>query len=124
MSALFKVGNTDLTNFITVPSYIVNSKDIYEEYTDGNKKFRRKVIRTRISGSFSLLFSDKADFKAFLTLMKNSKTKEGAITATVYVNNLMEVKSSTFFIEYDVADIAPFLGTKRVDAIQVTIEEQ
>lgn len=121
---LFVIDGADLTSFIMVPSYIVNSHDIYEEYSDGNYKFRRKVIRTRISGKFSLKFSDKYDFDQVLAKFKSAKDSEGAVPATVYVNNTQEVKTSKFFLDYEVADIIPFLGVKDTDALEVTIEEQ
>lgn len=124
MSALFKIGNKDFTNFITVPGYTVNSKDIYEEYSDGDHKFHRRPIRTRVSGSFQLSFSDKDDYIDFLTTVKNSKTSEGTINATVYVNDLMETKTSVFFIEMEPANIIPFLGIKKTDGLEITLEEQ
>lgn len=121
---LFVINGADLTSFITVPSYIVNSHDIYEEYSDGNYKFRRKVIRTRITGKFSMKFSDKYDFQQVLAKFKSEKDSEGAITATVYVVNTQEVKTSKFFIDFEAADIMPFLGVKDTDALEVMIEEQ
>lgn len=123
-NALFKVGDADFTSFIMVPSYIVNSHDIYEEYSDGNYKFRRKVIRTRITGKFSMKFSDKYSFSQVLAKFKSEKDSEGAITCTVYVVNTQEVKISKFFIDFEAADIIPFLGVKDTDALEVTIEEQ
>ncbi len=123
-NALFKVGDADFTSFIMVPSYIVNSHDIYEEYSDGNYKFRRKVIRTRITGKFSMKFSDKYSFSQVLAKFKGEKDSEGAITCTVYVVNTQEVKTSKFFIDFEAADIIPFLGVKDTDALEVTIEEQ
>lgn len=121
---LFKIGQADFTSFITVPSYIVNSHDIYEEYSDGNYKFRRKVIRSRITGKFSMKFSSTYDFQQTLAKFQSEKDSEGAITATVYVVNTNEVKTSKFFIEFEAADIMPFLGVKDTDALEVTIEEQ
>ena len=121
---LFVINGADLTGFIVVPSYIVNSHDIYEEYSDGNHKFRRKVIRTRISGKFSMKFSDQYNYNQVMAKFKSSKDSEGAVQATVYVNNTQEVKTSKFFIEYEAADILPFLGIKDTDALEVTIEEQ
>lgn len=125
MSALLKIGtnNTDLTSFITVPSYVVNSKDIYEEYSDGNKKFRRKLIRKRITGSFSLQFSDPEDYDAFVALIKSSRDNVGLIDAKVYVNNLDEVKTSKFYLEYELPLLRPVLGIKSTELIDVTIEE-
>lgn len=121
---LFKIGEADFTSFIMVPSYIVNSHDIYEEYADGNRKFRRKVIRQRITGKFSMKFADKSSFLQTISKFKSAKDREGAITATVYVVNTNEVKTSKFFIEFEAADILPFLGVKETDALEVTIEEQ
>ena len=123
-NALFKIGEADFTSFIVVPSYIVNSHDIYEEYADGNRKFRRKVIRKRITGKFSMKFSDKYSYSQVLSKFKSAQDREGAITATVYVVNTLEVKTSKFFIEFEAADIFPLLGVKETDALEVTIEEQ
>ena len=121
---LFKIGDADFTRFIMVPSYIVNSHDIYEEYSDGNYKFRRKKIRDRITGKFSMKFSDSYSFSQVLAKFNSEKDSDGAITATVYVVNTQTVKTSKFYVEFEAADIIPFLGVKDTDALEVTIEEQ
>ena len=55
---LFKMGNKDYTQFITMPSYKVVSKPITKEYEDVNKISHKQYIRDQISGSFTLKFFD------------------------------------------------------------------
>lgn len=124
MSVVFKVGNTDYTKNVVCPNYIVNEKDIYEEWSDGSHKFRRTLIRTRISGSISVLFDDIDEYDAFLRALRNGRSSEGTVSCTVYVNNADTTKTSNFYLSYDPNNPRPFLGIKNVDPLEITIEER
>lgn len=125
--SLFKiVGDNDmldLTNFITVPSYKVNNKPLYTEWTDGDLVLHRDIQRYYLEGSFTLLFTNSDDYISFLNYYKEALT-DGHIQAYVYSNNDHETKLTHVFMDFELADEMPFMGIKDIDGIEVTIKER
>lgn len=84
---LFKIGSTDITDFMDTQNYSVNQCDVYTEWEDGNGTRHRDVYRTRISGTFSLGFKTAAQYQAFQTLLSTNRQTGGYYPVTAYVNN-------------------------------------
>lgn len=123
--ALFKIGTTDFTkNICTDPPYAVNSKEIYEEYGDGNHKFRRRLIRKRISGTFSMMFSSPTEYDNFVTTLEGAKGNDTSITCSVFVRNTKSVTTDKFYIDYEPPLIDPVIGTKKVAPLEIAISQQ
>ena len=124
-SPLFIVNGTmDLTNFIVVPSYQVNLVDGYEEWTDNNKVLHKDKVSANAQGSFSLKFETLDQFQAFMLYMKNNKKQNLAYDCTVFCNNTLEMYNMEMFIEFDAANVMPFIGAKDYDAIEVTVTQR
>lgn len=124
-SPLFIVNGTmDLTNFIVVPSYQVNLLDGYEEWTDNNKVTHRDIISKKASGSFSLKFENLDQYQAFLLYMANNKKQNGSYDCTVYFNNTLSSETIEMFIDFEPANVMPYVGVKDYDAIEVTVEQR
>ena len=123
---LFVVDGIDFTEHIKVPSYKVNRTPVYEEWEDGNYLKHREITRTRVSGSFTVLFDDVLDFDQFVltieSLIENSDT--GAIPMTVYINNKVITAEINAFIKYTPANEKPIYGIEKVSGFEVSIEEQ
>lgn len=56
------IGSTDITKHIVADSYNIDAADVYEEWLDGNYRKHREVVRSRVSGSFSVICSEKTGF--------------------------------------------------------------
>ena len=121
---LFDINGTDFTTFITAPSYKVNSLDVYEEWTDANKITHRDVVRTRVSGGFTLKFETKQEYDSFFTIYNTNKAPGGYITATLFINNLGTSLTKNVFLEMEPANTIPFFGAKSYDGFEVTVRER
>ena len=95
----FKIGSTDLTPKVNIQEFKVNSSDVYETWTDGNFVTHREIIRTRISGTFDIGFSDRTELNGFLTLLANNRNANGYYPIQIYVNNLNTTESINAFID-------------------------
>lgn len=122
---LFCIGEKEFTNFIVVPSYKVNRNDQYLSWTDANHIQHRHKTRTKVSGSFSMLFNDVDSFCKFLETVETSKNQALYIPdCSVYCNNIDQVQNVNLFISYDVSDYIPLFGTGENQSFEVTIEER
>ena len=123
---LFVIDGHDFTNHIKVPSYNVNMEEEYEEWKDGNYTKRREITRSKISGSFTMIFDDNDELDTFLDLVWTQKARSdgGAITATVYINNTHSVQEITAFIKFNLPNERPYFQREKLSGFSVTIEEQ
>ena len=114
----------DLTNFIVVPSYQVNLLDGYEEWTDNNKVTHRDIVSQKAKGSFQLKFETLEQFQTFMIVMKDYKKKNGAYDCTVFCNNRLSTYNTEMFIDFEAANVMPYIGAKDYDPIDVTVEQR
>ena len=121
---LFNIAGVDLTKHIVAPSYIMNEKDVYNEWEDANYVKHRNVIRTRIEGKFTMKFMEKEVYYNFLDLMKNNRTSSGDILASLYVNNMHKVVSTNVFIEYAPANTIPLFRNGTYNGFEVKVTER
>lgn len=117
-------GVMDLTNYIVVPSYQVNLQDGYEEWTDNNKVTHRDIVAKKAKGSFSVKFETVDEYMTFMIVMKDYKKQNGAYDCTVYCNNMLTTYNVEMFVDFDAADVMPFIGNKEYDAIEITVEQR
>ena len=83
MSVLFKIGDNDYTNHITVPSYKVNREKEEEEWVDVTKTKHKEIVRTTVRGDFDIYFDDINELYAFLDdIENNTTTKTRLVTKT------------------------------------------
>lgn len=122
---LFIVGGVmDLTNFIVVPSYQVNLMDGYEEWTDNNKVTHRDIVSQKAKGSFQLKFETLEQFQTFMIVMKDYKKQNGAYDCIVFCNNMLSTYNTEMFIDFEAANVMPFIGAKDYDPIDVNVEQR
>ena len=117
-------GVMDLTEYITVPSYKVNLIDGYDEWTDNNKVTHRDIVSRKAQGSFSVKFETLEEFQSFILVMKNYKKQNGAYDCTVFCNNALTTINTEMFIDFDAANIMPYIGAKDYDAIELTVSQR
>ena len=121
---LFNIAGVNLTSYIVAPSYEINQQDEYKEWEDGFYITHRDFKRTRISGKFTMKFRDKEKYYFFLKLLNDNKTSDGYIPASLYINNINEVKESNFFILIKPANTVPLFNKDTHKGFTVTIKEQ
>lgn len=122
---LFNIAGKDFTTFITVPSYLVNQDGDYIEWIDLNRRKHRYLTRSKVSGSFTMLFSNINDYYEFLNTINENRTANGYISGCiVYCNNIMTTETVDLFIDFMPADILPVIGTNDNEGFEVTIEER
>lgn len=79
----------DFTQNITVPSYDVIETDVTEEWTNADYETKKIVTRTKITGKFNMIFSDREEFNRFLDIIRYNReiTGCGKVFMQVHVNN-------------------------------------
>lgn len=98
MNVLLGVGQKDYTNKIVEGSYKVYKNDVTYDWTDGNNKEHRDLLRTRTEGSFSMSFKTWSEFTTFLNDM--GAVKSGTeYTLTVFAINTNTAVTSSFFLD-------------------------
>ena len=122
---LLVINGTDYTQHIKVPSYKVNREYQYKEWEDASYGTHREITRTKISGSFTLLYDDISELDNFFTAVETlqAASDTGAIDMTVYVNNLHSVANITAFIKYTPANERPTIFGGGFSCCEVTIKE-
>ena len=113
----------DYTNHILVPSYKVNRKAEYAEWTDANVALHRDILGERAEGSFTLIFVDPYDYREFIAYYEDA-LKDGYIDAKIYLNNKLAQVRTDIFMEFEPANEMPFMGRKDVEGIEVNIKER
>ena len=124
---LFVVGGKDFTNHITVPSYKINKEPVYETWTDANYVDHQEVTRTRISGSFKLLYDDVSELDEFFDTIDAAKAASddgNTVTATLYLNNKHTTETAAVRVNYTPANEKPNFGVEKVSGFEVTIKER
>lgn len=124
---LFSINGVDFTSFIKVPTYKVNRKDIYEEWTDANHVSHRKRTRGQIEGTLTLLFNEKSDLFNFLNTVNTNKDSGGCYIAPVslYINNENTVVDNLeVFIEMDLPNNLPILNLSENNGFEIGITER
>lgn len=132
----------NFTNFIELPSYDVNYKDVNEDWEDANYFTHRIRVRQKINGKFNLRFSDIKSYNEFIDLIKKSKERNGHGKAYVelqlQINDDLDeysaetvgekrcsIVTSLFFVELGSNPwVAPIFGHyDKYQAISLTVTE-
>lgn len=84
---LFKIGETDLTDYLDQQNFKMDKYDMFESWTDGNWVEHRVISRQKITGKAAAGFSSAADFSAFCELLESEREDDGYYVVTAYINN-------------------------------------
>lgn len=98
---LASINGTDISNYIQESTYEINQRDVYKGWMDANYNIHREKIRTRVVGSFDLVFLTETDYTAFLTLLNTNTDASGMLTITLYVTNINASASYNVFFEFE-----------------------
>ena len=117
-------GVMDLTNYIEVPSYKVNLIDGYEEWVDCNKVTHRDTHSRKAQGTFNLRFPTLEEYQTFMVVMKDYKKQNGSYDCSVFCNNYLATINVEMFIDFEPANVMPYIGAKDYDSIDVTVQQR
>jgi hypothetical protein len=117
-------GVLDLTQAIEVPTYRVNMKDGYDEWTDMNKVDHHDINKQKAEGTFSVKFQTLEEFQTFLIVMKDYKKSNGAYDCSVYCTNLLTTINAEMYIDFDPPNVMPYIGYKDYDSIEITVNQR
>ena len=122
---LFKMGDYDLTERITLPSYKVNGINQYEEWKDADYTLHREITRNQIKGTFTVKFYSVDEYEEFLEALADATQEDGSVEAEVYMHNLRQVRSTYVFLEFDPKNTLPNINMgKDYDGFDITITER
>lgn len=83
----FKIGNTDFSEHIDRQNYAVDNETVTVPWTDINGTEHRDFVRTRLSGRFTLGYSDASAFAAAIAAISAALATNGYASCSVYANN-------------------------------------
>lgn len=124
MIEFFKIGLNDLTPYMDYQNYSMNDVPVFQTWTDGNMIEHRNSIRTRIAGSFQLVFTSTADFNSFLSLMSSAVNVNGYYSVTAYVQNTNSTESFDAFIEYDSESKFDFTNSREYHLVKMNVRQR
>jgi hypothetical protein len=124
MIEFFKIGLNDLTPYMDYQKYSMNNVPVYQTWTDGNMIEHRNSIRTRIEGSFQLIYTSTADFNSFLTLMSSAIQSNGYYSVSAYVQNTNSTESFEAFIEYDSESRFDFTNSREYHLVKMKVRQR
>lgn len=122
--ALLVINGHDYTRNIIMPSWKINSKDIYEEKTNANKKFIRTITRSRIMGTFTIAFDNTNTYSQFMSDCWNGKGSSGELACGIWVNNMNQHVSTKVYFSMEPQNQIPSMEIARFSSFEVTVEEQ
>ena len=120
---VFELNGTDFSQSVVSGSYKVNEEDVYDKYTDANGREHRNIYRTRVSGSFNMLFRSGKGYQDFLTCMSESKTKGGYHPCKLAVNNKGTIVERDMFISFAPGREIDGSLRQKVGEITINVEE-
>lgn len=121
---LFEIAGTDYTRKIREGTYAVNSYDSYTEWTDANYKIHRSIVRSQLSGSFTMYFGNQTDYQTFLNTIERAKIQPGLYRAGLYSNNKnLYYTNREIFIDFAPARQQKVIGEAWFPELKVTIKE-
>lgn len=121
MAVSFIIGSTDVTAFVDIQNYKMNSEDVYSTWTDGNKVDHRVITRQRIRGEVKLGFAKATDFSSFMTLLGTARTADGYYPVTAYVQNTGTTPTFNAFLDTSDTDKWDIVNGRQWQVVTVTV---
>lgn len=127
MSIIFSINNKDYSgNVLANSTYKVGEEDVFEEWTDANEITHRQKVRTRVTGSFKMLFETIEEYNAFLSDYRtaiNNDTRAADITVAL---NYPENTSKRINAFLEINPTRRLLDTQKevMDIFDVNVKER
>lgn len=125
MSVLFKIGNTDYTNYIIDGTYDVNSEEINDTYTDASEVNHFIHLRNRVKGSLEMVFATQTEYSALVTAIASAKSQNtNSWTVTVTPNNTLTQANIDCRLTFAPKRELTAAGTDIIRRMTINIEER
>lgn len=121
---LFKIGNTDFTQFVYDRKYQMAKREIYTEWVDGNFTLRRAFQRKQVVGAFTMSFYSQAEFNAFISAFNSAKTADGYCAISVFLDDEKTNVDINAFLEIEVKTAWTNTGGPDVSGVKVSVTER
>ena len=121
---MFKLNYTEeYGDKIIMDTYNVNQNDVYTQWDDANGDHHRSIYKKRISGGFTMKFSNLAEYRAFIADIERFKTIGGFVRVNLAVNNIDEERNAKLYIAYQSIRTRNSNYTKGYLEFSVNVEE-
>lgn len=121
---VFKIGGTDLNQFIVVGDYEVNFVHKYNSWVDGNLTEHRDYINKKAEGKCSLLFVNNDDYAMFVNLMESARQNGGFYECEMTINNSLEPHKGNFFLNFAPVRIDDASSSEKIAQFELEIVER
>lgn len=122
---VFKIGTTDISQFIVVGDYEVNNEFRYNSWTDANLVEHRDILGKKAVGKCSLLFVNSDDYEAFVRLMDSAMDKRGGFyDCEVTVNNSLDTVKGRFFLDFAPVRTDDASSAEKMAQFELNIQER
>lgn len=121
---LFTLGYKDYTRNILLPTYNINEFPVSESWQDANGVTHSTTFRTKISGSFTMVFDSLSDYYNFmqeLDTVRSASENYYNITS-LYITNRNRIDTSINMM----INMTPILNPKArggIEELAITLEE-
>lgn len=123
-----KKPNNELKDFsgnVVAENYDVSRNDIFITWNDGFGKEHRRVKRTQVSGTFTMLFEKESQYNVFLSVLQENMNEDGTHKINVAIN---KPRNTSVWIDAYI-DFKPkrsrnAMWQDKFDAFTVTIKEK
>lgn len=95
-----KIGNSDFSDHVIAGSYDVQLTEVYESHKDASEIERRRLIRTKVVGSFNMFFRQMLTYKLFVAAINSAKTARLTVPITVTPNNTDTATTINAFVSF------------------------
>lgn len=119
------VNGIDITDYIVIDSYSMNSEEAFESWLDGNKVEHRIIVSEKVSGSFEVVLSNKNNMptEEFLTLWNNAVNNH-IVTILVYVMNKGQNKMINAFYKMECTKHEKLADGSFLDLMTIELQER
>lgn len=116
------VNSTDITRYIDKDTYSVNHVDEYESWQNANFVNKRIVVRTRVSGSFTIRCGNGLSFATFLSNW-NAAVDDHVVTLGVFVQSQNTFKAIEAYYSFEGEKHVELSNGAIYDEVTINIEE-
>lgn len=127
MDTIFAINNKDYSrNVLANATYKVGENDVFNEWTDANEVTHRLSVRTRVSGSFKMMFEKLEEYEEFLEDYRKAMDNDKRAADITIAINYPDYTSRriTAFLTINPVRRLNDVNDEVIDMFDVTVEER
>ena len=95
---ILTINSVDFSAFVNQRTWKVQNAKEYVTWVDGNRKTRRTLSRRKVTGTWTMTFTDPDDYDAFMAAIEAVTTNDDYAAITLYVDNEHQLMTINAFI--------------------------